>query len=361
MIGPLARAYTRIVHRISRAATATAALVFLWLSLASIGRASAAPVLIDAGNSPVIAVQLRGGQLTVRTWNRNQVQIDAQGPVDWFHATARQVANNLPTSQTILAQTAQTPNGPVTLPPETFVLPQLSPGPHEGVRIVGDGAAIITIPQGTALVLARVGFGGIDLQGYHQGAFFAAVRNGDIALRDVSGTGFAQVVKGPILVDASSFDRIRARTGTGMLFFEGCTSQQIELTSVRGSIAYDNGSFQPGLARFESQYGNIALGIGAGGAQVTAHGANGRVYTEFGGRSNVSIVGGDARGAVGGGGPTVTASAANGAMLVYDGALRDHPSITAAVPEMRALLSRATSKNYHPAGQRTRRRQRPPF
>src|SRR5665213_2870012 len=50
--------------------------------------------------------------------------------------------------------------------------------------------------------------------------------------------------------------------------FERCRSKQIEATSVTGSIVYDGGAFDPGLARFESQSGNIALGV-TSSAQLT--------------------------------------------------------------------------------------------
>jgi len=347
MMRPPSAAYTKTVHRYPGTAAALALIVF---AVACTGTALAAPVLIDAGSAPVVVVQLKTGMLTIRTWGRNQVQIDTQGTVDWLHVTPQEVASNLPATQTVLAQTAQSPKGPVTLPPESFVTPALAPGPHEGVRVNGDGATTITVPQGTALILARVGGGSIDLQGYHQGAFFAVVHTGRILLNDVSGTGFAQVTKGQIFASDSTFARIRARTGLGNIGFENCASQQIEVTSIRGSIAYDNGSFQPGLARFESQDGNIALGVASGGAQVSAHAASGRLFTEFAGRSNVTVTGADASGAIGGGGPTVTASTARGAVLLYDGALRDHPNVAANVPGMRAFVIRTTNmRTFVPA------------
>lgn len=335
------QAYTKVVRAI---------LVFVLLSIATTGMALAAPVLVDAGSAPVVSVQLLTGRLTVRTWDRPQVQIDTQGTVDWFHATPRQVESALPPTQRVLAQTANTPTGKVSLPPEEFVMPPLAPGQHQGVRIHGDGATTVTIPQGTVLVLAQVGFGSIVVEGYHDGAFFAVVHAGAIVLKDVSGTGFAQAVKGQVRIGASSFARIRVRTGTGNVLFENCTAEQIEVTSIRGSIAYDNGSFSPGLARFESQSGNIALGIGSGGAQVDAHGAH--VYTDFSGHSSISSNGVVARGAIGNGGPAVTASAANGTLLLYDGALRNHPSLASNVPEMHAILTTSPAAFNRPATKR---------
>ena len=62
--------------------------------------------------------------------------------------------------------------------------------------------------------------------------------------------------------------------------FRGCTSHQIEASSKYGSIVYDNGKFQPGLARFESDHGNVALGV-RGGAQIGAHSGSGHIVSTF--------------------------------------------------------------------------------
>jgi len=309
--------------------------------LAAAAPAVAEPIVVDVGSSPVVVIRLHTGSLVVRTWNRSEIRIVAQGRVRWSHADADQVAARLHTTQNVLAQTVTTASGELTLPPESFVLPRLD-GAHDGVRIVGNGRTVVTVPQGTALVMARVMSGNIAFRNYHRGAFFAVVHDGAIALRDVSGTGFAQVLRGRIVASNSSFDRLRARTAIGMILFEHCVAQQIQATSIRGSIAYDDGSFLAGLARFESQSGDVALGIGSGGAQISARGAAGRIYTAFRRPSSVVARGLGARGAIGGGGPTVTASASNGKLLIYDGALRGHPSIARNVPELRrALLPQA--------------------
>src|SRR6202011_2379392 len=82
--------------------------------------------------------------------------------------------------------------------------------------------------------------------------------------------------------------------------------------------------FDPGLARFESQNGNIALGVN-GAANVTGRSQDGHVYTLFDRRGG-SIVDqrsdGEATATVGGGGPLVNAISGRGNVFLYDGTLQ---------------------------------------
>jgi hypothetical protein len=222
----------------------------------------------------------------------------------------------MPFQLTFFAQTIDAPDGELMLPPEPFILPPLDPSPHDAVAFNGVGSLTITIPNGTPLLVTRVGEGEVAIDHYHGGTFFATVRAGLLHIDDVSGTGGFQVNNGPAIVQNSNFDRIRARTSRGNIFFEKTNARQIEVTSLTGSIVYDNGSFEPGLARFETQRGNIALGIGRGGAQIDAHSGSGQVLSE----------GSFARG------PVVTATSGTGVVMYYSGSLRSHPNLARQLP-----------------------------
>jgi hypothetical protein len=313
--------------------------VVLAMMLAAVAiPASADPIVLQTGAVPLVNILLKSGSITIRTWNRDAVQIEGPAGVGAQHLDPDLVARRIPHQYPAWAQTVKTARGDASLPAEVWVLPQLSAGPHDAVVIRGDGDTVVTVPTGTAFVLARAfGKDGIDLGGYRNGAFFLTTRAGTISMHDVSGTGFAQTARGPILAVDSSFERLRARNGIGQIFFSNCASQQIEVTSVFGSIVYDNGTFAPGLARFESTGGDVALGIG-GNAQIGAHTGTGTVATEFAGRANVSGHGGDARATVGNGGPAVTASSGSGTILLYDGSLRDHASLAQRAPSLRRLF-----------------------
>jgi DUF4097 and DUF4098 domain-containing protein YvlB len=245
----------------------------------------------------------------------------------------------------MFSQTIQTLQGPVTLPFESFVVPPLSNGDHDGVIIKGYGNTTVMIPNTSSMVIAQVTVGDIAIEGYHDGVFFAQVHNGDVHLNDVSGTGGVQVASGQIVANDSNFSRLRARTARGDLLFQNCHSKQIEATSVLGSIAYDNGSFEPGLARFESERGNVAIGVASGGVQVGAHSSSGQIYSDFPHATNVQRQANDQQATVNGGGPVITASSARGSVLLYDGAMRDHPQMQQRAPVLHRQLQGARIYN----------------
>ena len=295
-------------------------------------RASADTQTIATSGAPVVFAQLQTGIVKVRTWNRTDVQVEADPTINIRHID--RVPENLPPAFTFFAQTIDTPDGPLMLPPEPFLIQPLdSSSSHDAVAFNGYGNLTITIPSGSAVLVTRVGRGEVHIEGYHGGTFFVTVRAGMLRLNDVSGTGGFQVNNGPVLVRNSTFDRLRARTGRGNMFFENCTARQIEATSLIGSIVYDNGSFEPGLARFESERGNIALGIARGGAQIDAHSGDGRVLSEGSLQS----------------GPVVTATSERGAVIYYNGSLRSHPNLRAQLP-MRMERPIPTHTRRPPAG-----------
>ncbi len=308
------RTYNRIVgfHGWRREVAGFLSAFLLVATMAA--RASADPQIIATTGEPVVFGNLQAGVVNVRTWNRSDVQIDADPTVNVRHID--RVPPNLPPAFTFFAQTIDTPDGPLMLPPEPFLIQPLDASPHDAVAFNGYGNVTMTIPAGSPLLITRVGQGEVSINGYHGGTFFAIVRAGLLRLNDVSGTGGFQVNNGPVIARNSTFDRIRARTGRGNMFFENCTARQIEATSLTGSIVYDNGSFEPGLARFESERGNIALGIGRGGAQIDAHSGDGRVLSEGSFQS----------------GPVVTATSGRGTVMYYNGSIRAHPNLRRQLP-----------------------------
>jgi hypothetical protein len=313
MIEPRERTYNRIVGFHGRRGVAGLLLAFL-LVVASAARASADPQSIATTGAPIVFAELQEGMVNVRTWNRSDVQVDADPTINVRHFDRAPAA--LPPVFTFFADTVNTPDGPLILPPEPFLIQPFDSAAHDAVAFNGYGNLTITVPSGSPLLVMHVGRGELSIEGYHGGTFFAVVRAGLLHLADVSGTGGFQVNNGPAIVKNSTFDRIRARTGRGNMFFENCTARQIEATSLTGSILYDNGSFQPGLARFESARGNIALGIARGGAQIDAHSGDGHVLSEGSIQS----------------GPVVTATSQHGTVMYYDGTLRSHPNLRRQVP-----------------------------
>ncbi len=275
--------------------------------------------------SPVVNVVLHTGTLSVRTWRQNAVAIVTGGRVSWKRFDARTTAGRIPVAINSWAVSTETPRGPVSLPAERFEIPALPPGPHDAVVASGAGDTTVWVPSGAALVVVRVIAGTLRVFGY-DGVLVAHVRHGAAELQHVAGSAYIQVVSGRIVAVGSHFDRIRARTAVGGIFFERCEADQIDATAARGNILYDDGRFEQGPAYFSTGEGGIAIGLAAGRATISGRSASGRVIVASGDRLSGHTSGGISTIQFGGGGPFVTASA-QGAIAVYGGALVRHPAL----------------------------------
>lgn len=324
---------SRLLKKLPAAAVlaraALAALFAFALGCAAARAESGTDLTIPVDGSPVVHLQMRSGNLTVQTWNQPQIHIASSVAVHAQHFGAGAVQGALRGGDIpIFSTTVQSAAGPVTLPAEDFAVSSLSDGAHDGVNILGgdNGANVtLTVPANTALLWAVIGRGQIEMQDYHAGSFVERVHNGGIHVQNVSGEGFLEVARGMIQASNSSFDRLRARTAAGPIEFSRCNARQIYVSSVNGNISYDDGTFAPGVARFESQNGNVAIGVGGGGVQIGAHSGNGKIFEGFAGGADVRGSGNDAQATVGGGGPVVTASSERGGVFLYNGALGPHP------------------------------------
>lgn len=200
----------------------------------------------------------------------------------------------------------------------------------------GEGDVTLTVPQQSPLLLINVRLGSVTVAGYSGTAFVAHVTAGEIHMENVNTTAAVQVNNGPIFISNSTFERLRLRTGRGNAFMSACRSRQIQVTSLTGSVIYDDGVFEdPGLAHFESTRGNIAIGV-AGGMQIEAHSGSGRILYDVGADGNVDRSADDAQATLMGGGPVVTASTVTGAIVFYRGSLHDYPQLERVMqPKMR--------------------------
>ncbi|HEV3089363.1 MAG TPA: hypothetical protein VGX96_19315, partial [Candidatus Elarobacter sp.] len=267
------------------------------LPLALATPARAASSSLDVGDQAVVnlIVRGRGNELTVRVWDRPTVQVDYSEEtvpnVDRMSipfGTAR-----FPLSQQVPAQlfTLRDRDGAVTggaLAPEEFPYSSFRPGPHDTVRVdAPEGSRlVVTIPANLGILAVRVGGGLTTIEGYRGANLFLVQNQGRVQLTGATTAAFVQVNYGVFYASDGTFDRIRVRGIAAHDVFERCRSKQIEATSINGSLLYDGGSFDPGLARFETQNGHIALGV-TSPAQLAAHSEEGHVYTQFDKRANV--------------------------------------------------------------------------
>jgi outer membrane protein assembly factor BamB len=276
------------------------------------------PGLETVGPAPIVRVIVGEGNVTVKTWDRQAVAVDDPTGVNvrQFSVNSTEAQSTIP----ILAGRIGSPDGPVDLPAETFAVSTLAPGPHDVVAVRGSEANVtVTVPQNAALVQVQMGKGNVSLQDYHGGTFVARVRNGTARLTNDGGDAFVQVMRGQVIADNANFARVRVRSAVANVLFTNSRSQQIEVSSVRGSIAYDGGSFEPGLARFETQSGDVALGVN-GNAELAAHASgSGHVLTSFDPGAQISGREGEQRAVLGGGGPVVNATSGTGNVYLYNG------------------------------------------
>lgn len=311
-------------------------LVFaLLLLLTAVARAEVTTIA-TAGN-PIVWVQLRTGNIVVHTWDRSDVSVDADATAHIRHFAGPDVGAHYPQQVPLWSQTLHLPDGDFTLAPESFVLPPPAAPVNDAIMIRGDGNVVVTIPNGTSLLATNVARGDVAIDNYRNGVFVAHVGVGSTRLTNVSGTGALQTIGGPTIIADSDFTRIRTRSARGNIIFERCNVQQVEATSITGSVVFDNGTFKPGLARFESERGNVALGVAGGAVQINARSQTGDVQSGFGSEARVVRAGAETQASIGSGGPVVTATSGAGTVLLYKGALRDS-KLRARVPAARMML-----------------------
>lgn len=295
----------------------------------------------DGLTAPIVRVNLRAGDVTIRTWDRQSVEIAGEAALSIVHRTMRQ----LPEAAPMLIPQAR--SRAAILAPETFVISSIAPGPHDAIVVKSTpetpaGPLVVTVPSDAALVFVFARGGNLNVHDYRGGTFVGFTGRGRLAMQHVGGTIFAQTGRGALVIDDATTDRLRARTLFGNITFERCRSHQIEATSIDGSIVYDDGVFEPGLARFESTHGDVAIGTQSA-AELGAHVAgDGRVFTQFERGARVNGTQGDTNAIVGGGGPVVTATTQTGNVYLFDGTLRTRERLGAAWQQPLATLQRAS-------------------
>ena len=295
--------------------------------------AHAASSSFTIGDQSVVQVWAGNkSDVTIRAWNRPTIQFDTDD--ESVQVLRRPIVFGTPQNplsvgiplRTVKARDPSTGlMSDATFAPEEFPYPaDFHAGSHDTVRIVTGPASHVTVmlPSTVAILDARLrGGGALTIDGYHGSTLFATSSGGRMSLTNVSSASFLQPIYGRLTVADSSFDRLRVRASSAALVFDHDSVRQIEASTISGPIVWDNGSFDSGLARFESTYGPIALGV-ANGAQVDARSGDGHVAWLWDKRTAIDARSdNEASAMVGGGGPLVSAVTAHGNVYLYDGSL----------------------------------------
>jgi hypothetical protein len=308
-----------------RGAVAAARLSVLVVAGLSLLRwpAAADTTVLRGVNSPIVRVTLRQGDVTIRTWDREAVEVDGDSSLTIERHTSD--LSGEPEPMMIPATRPVADDRALELPLESFVPGPIPAGLRDVVSVHDSadfdpadppGPVAVMVPSDAVFVFAVALHGNLEVHDYRAGTLVAMVGAGKMTLTSVGGIAFAQSVRGTMVVRDSDFDRVRARSLFGSIRFERCRVRQIEATTGSGSLMYEGGAFEPGLARFESESGNIAIGSD-GPVQISAHAAaDGHVFTEFNHGAPADVDG-----------PVVTATSRAGNVLLYDGLLRTHPHL----------------------------------
>jgi hypothetical protein len=311
----------------------------LLVALFAPGAARAASSSFTAGDQAVVQVQAGNhSEVTVRAWDKPTIEFETDDesvqvnrrPIA-FGTPQQPLAVSIPVQNIKVRDPATGAMGESTLPPEDFpYAASFRAGEHDTVRIVTGPASHITVmvPATVAILDARIrGTGILIIDGYHGGTLFAVDFGGRMMLSNINSAAFLQPMHGRLSVNDSMFDRLRVRSNTASLVFERSRARQIEASTVSGSMVWDDGAFDAGLARFESTYGSIGIGV-ANGARVEARSGDGHVYGLWDKRTPLEMRGdNEASATVDGGGPVVNAVSTHGDVFLYDGSLTTRKSI----------------------------------
>jgi hypothetical protein len=311
----------------------------------------------DVGDQAVVRVFVRGkgNSVEVRVWDRQTVQVESADfpapPVVERNITQFGTLRN-PLSLQVppqLYSTRGTGGGLAgigqTLPPEEFPYQGFRPGIHDVIRVNAPPGSrlIVTVPASTGLLDLRVGGGQTTIEEYRGANLYVLQGTGRVQLDGTTTTAFVQLNYGTFFADDGTFDRIRVRGIGAHDVFEHCRTKQIEASSISGTIVYDGGSFDPGLARFDSQTGNVALGV-TSPAQLVGRSDFGHVYTMFDQRGGAIVDqhgDGNATANVGNGGPLVNAISTRGNIFLYDGTMSSRRTVA---PEWRPVHQLFTAR-----------------
>jgi len=316
------------------------------LSLLPVAAGAAQITTFEVSDRGIVSLEARQADIQIKTWDRSTVQVES----DDDFAAQKSVYGGIPDVPVVQAR-LQFGETTLTLPPEDFPVLTVPHATHDLVKIgtpQSAGTITLTIPASTAFIIVRAGGGRIRMNDYQGGTFFVQLRNGAIAMTNMGGDGFVQLLRGHLSVTDSNFSRLRARTAAANIVFENCRARQIETSSVAGSIVYDNGGFDGTLARFDSQEGNVAVGV-SGSGQIGARTGEGHIYTSFGRNVPIESRPNETNVAVGGSSsPTVNASSARGNVFLYDGSLANKNGLSEDWQPMRQLyINRRRSLTTH--------------
>jgi DUF4097 and DUF4098 domain-containing protein YvlB len=192
-----------------------------------------------------LVVENFGGGVTVSTWTRNAVRIEAE------HSTRAMVEIEM--SDNILKVSSSGRRGPPSATDYTISMPK-------GMELRVNGVYTdVTVEGSEAEVRAQTVRGDISLRG---GRGFVSLRSvqGEVKVRGARGRIEVASVNEAVEV-ADVVGEIQAETVNGDVTLENVTSSMIDASTVNGDICYSGAIAKDGHYRFATHNGDIGLGL----------------------------------------------------------------------------------------------------
>jgi hypothetical protein len=246
--------------------------------------------LVQANGATRLHLQVQRGEVVVRTWDRDAVQVKAT------HAPGRTVQIGRSGRTLALSMDAQRGRGPGG-----------PPGGPPGGAPSGPVELELTVPRGFDLDLEGMAVG-VDIQGTEgnvevttvQGPIRVLGGRGSISLESVSGRISVEGARGNIRVNAvagaitisGSSGDISAEAVGGSITLSDIVSRQVEARTVSGPLRYDGSIQDGGRYTFGTHAGEVWLHLpGDMNARVSAVTLAGEIRADFEGAPDTATRG----------------------------------------------------------------------
>jgi DUF4097 and DUF4098 domain-containing protein YvlB len=235
-------------------------------ALAALAGVQQTDTIVSLQGATRLALENRGGQVVVTTWDRDAVRIQAE------HAERTWI--EVERDGDVIEIQAGTRRGPPTVIDYAITVPPSLDLDIEGLQTA------VTIEGVAGEVEVETLEGDIHIRG-GRGSIIAETTNGEVTIEDAEGVVEMAAVAGGVTVTNSSGE-ILAETVMGPITIEGVTARIVEAATVSGRILYDGTIEEGGRYSFGAHAGRIELVLPAGvNAEVTAVSLAGEIRADY--------------------------------------------------------------------------------
>lgn len=213
-----------------------------------------------------LEVRNMGGDITVRTWDRNAVRIEAE------HSSRTEV--DVESSGSVVRVQARSRRGPANIVDYRITVPASMSLDLSGM------AAEIDVQGAQGEVAAQSVQGGVTVRG-GRGTVSARSVQGEVRVEGAQGEVRAASTSEDVTVVGASGE-VFAETVSGDIYLERITSGRVEAGTVSGDVYYDGGIQPRGRYSFITHSGDVVASVQEGAdATISVATLNGEVEASF--------------------------------------------------------------------------------